>query len=249
MAELVDRERLAAVLGEHAFADLGLGFRRVKGVAARLTGDDEQHRRCRGDHAEFGNEAAVSHLIVHDVREAEAESGAQGVADRLRDRQQHQHQRKFHREDRHHLTREADAGIGRSGGGRAEDHRQRRDQQQIENDDHVRHAVEGVEGEDRDKELQHHLGRQAHQRSDEKHGPVRRYGNDGLLAQKLEEIIERLQNRRSDTLLHPGDQLAVDPAQQQTGEEAEQESREDQDIGQILEAVKNDTHIPASLTE
>ena len=109
--------------------------------------------------------------------------------------------------------------------------------------------MEGIEGEDRDKQLQHHLGRQAHQRSEEEHGPVRRHGNDRLLAQELEEIIERLQNRRTDTLLHPGDQLAVDTAEQQSGQEAEQESREDQDIGQILEAVKNDTHIPASLTE
>ena len=109
--------------------------------------------------------------------------------------------------------------------------------------------MEGVEGEDRDEQLQHHLGRQAHQRSDEKHGPVCRHGDDRLLAQELEEIVERLQDRRTDTLLHPGNELAVNPAEQQAGQEAEQESREDQDIGQILEAVKNDTHIPASLTE
>ena len=68
-------------------------------------------------------------------------------------------------------------------------------------------------------------------------------------AQKLEEIVERLQDRRADALLHTGHQLAVNPAEQQAGQEAEQEPREDQDIGQILEAVKNDTHIPASLTE
>ena len=102
--------------------------------------------------------------------------------------------------------------------------------------------------EDRDKQLQHHLGGQTHQRGKQEHGPVGGRGNDGLFAQQLEEIIEGLQDRGADALLHAGNQLAVDTAEQHAGQEAEQEPRENQDIGQVSEAVHYNCHSPAPLT-
>ena len=89
---------------------------------------------------------------------------------------------------------------------------------------------------DRDK------GRESQQRGEQIRRAVGRRRDDRLLPQQLEEIIERLEDGRADTLLHTGDQLAVDAAEQQANEKAEQEAGIDEDIPQIQQGVENRCH-------
>ena len=137
-------------------------------------------------------------------------------------------------DDRDHLTAQADARIGRAGGRAADDHGQGRDQQQVEDDDHVGHRAEGGEVEHRDEQLQHDQRGKADQRGRKENALVRGGGDDGLLAAELEEIIEGLEQRGADALLHPGDDLAVDAGEEQTDKEAEQEARENEDVAEGL---------------
>ena len=243
VAQLEHAQGRAAVLGQHAFADLGLGLGRVKGVVAGLAGDHQQEGDGRGDEAGLADEAAALQLIAHDGAQGEGDAllGADGHAHAAAHAQQHQHQGQLAGQHRDHLTAQADAGIGGAGGGAAQDDGHRRDQQQVQDHDHVRHLGEGrdLDVEHGDEELQHHQRRQAQQGRHEEHGLVGGRGHDGLLAAELEEIIEGLQDGRSHALLHPGDQLAVDAGQQQARQEAEQEAGEDQHIDQGFQCIQN----------
>ena len=51
-----------------------------------------------------------------------------------------------------------------------------------------------------------------------------------------EEIIKRLEHRRADALLHLGHELAVNAAQQQPREEAEQEAGENEDVAKVIQS-------------
>ena len=211
-------------------------------MVAGLTGDDEQHGNSGGDHAQLGDQAAVHGLVGGDVAEGEAEAGAHSAAHGLGHGQQHQHQGQLAGDDGDHLTAEAHAGIGRAGGRAAQDDGHGRDQQQVEDDDHIRHAGEGAEGEHGDEQLDHHQRRQTHQRRHEEGGLGGRGGDDGLLAAELEEVIEGLENGGTHAFLHLGHQFSVDAAEQHTGQEAEQEAGEDEHIAQILQGTDNNCH-------
>ena len=106
-----------------------------------------------------------------------------------------------------------------------------------------RHAGKHGEAEHGNEELDHHQGRKAHQWGGKKHHLGGCRGNDGLFAQELEKIIERLEQRRAHALLHLCHHLAVDAAEKQAGKETEQEAGEDKDIAQILQCSHNCTHI------
>ena len=130
---------------------------------------------------------------------------------------------------------DVEKGISRNGG----------DEQQVEDDDDVRDIAEHCkrrEAADGDEQLDDYQRREADYRGGEEGSLGGRGGDYRLLAAELEEIIERLKHRRADALLHPRDELAVDAAEQQSRNEAEQEAGENQDIAEILEIIQNHTH-------
>ena len=185
------------------------------------------------------------YLVLRDLRHGEREPGSHRIADSLADGEQHQHERKLAGDDRDHLAAEADASIGRAGGRAAHYRRDGGDEQQVEDDDDVRDIAEHCkrrEAADGDEQLDDHQRREADYRGGEEGCLGCRCGDYCLLAAELEEIIERLKHRRADALLHPRDELAVDTAEQQSRDEAEQEAGEDKDIAEILEIIQNHIH-------
>ena len=165
MGQLIDRQRRAAVLGQQTFADLGLRLGRVKGVVAGLAGDDQQHGDGGGDHAGLKNQAAVCRLIGCDVGQGKGDPGAEEIAHGFAHGEKHQHQGKLTGDNRDHLAAQAHARVGRAGGRAAQNGGQSRNQQQVQNHDHVRHAGEHGKAENGDEKLDDHQRRKAHQRS------------------------------------------------------------------------------------
>ena len=190
------------------------------------------------------------YLVLRDLRHGEGQADAQLIADGLADGKQYQHERQLAGDDCDHLAAESDAGVGRAGRRAAHYSRNGGDEQQVEDDDDVRNIAEHCkrrEAADGDEQLDDHQRREADYRGGEE-GSLGSCGGDyRLLAAELEEIIERLKHRGADALLHPRDELAVDAAEQQPRDEAEQEAGEDKDIAEILEIIQNHIHNPTSL--
>ena len=128
-------------------------------MTAGLAGDDEQKGYRGGDKACVGYETAVIKLEFHDIAHGEGHAVSAGD---LADSQQHEHQRQLTGDDRDHLAAQTDAGVGRAGGRAAEHCGHSRDEQQIEDDDNVRHAGESREAVNGDEQLQHDQRGEAH---------------------------------------------------------------------------------------
>ena len=146
-----------------------------------------------------------------------------------RDGDDDQHDRPFIGEHQRHFAGEADCAVGRSGG-RAGDHeRDAGDGQQIKQDQKVADqrigAVDARDGDQRNREQ--HRGR-AHEGGREEHRFASRFRHHRALEAKLDDIVERLDERRPDPALQPGGDAAVGAFQREPEREGEQPAGEEQ---------------------
>lgn len=89
----------------------------------------------------MGNQGTVRRLESGNGAQGEGAANGSGLACHPAHSQQHQDEGQLVRDHRHHLTAQADAGIGRAGGGCTHDEGYTRHRQQVQDDHQVGAAL------------------------------------------------------------------------------------------------------------
>ena len=210
------RQRRSAVLRERTLADLRLRLCHIEGMHAHLAGDDEEHGNGGGNQAPMEQQRAVCRLIVPDGLKGEGQRQAGLRRQRhLAHGQNDQDEGQLVGDHGHHLTAETYPGKGRAGGGRAHDHADADQGEQIEDDHQIGSAGEGGTAVHYGKEQGNgDEGGEAHYRGGKIDRLFRVAGDDGLLAAALEKVIPALEDRGTHAALHPGHPDAVQSGEQ-----------------------------------